>query len=139
MVIKKTFSAKLDQLHSMLHWIQNQLVPMQYDQAILSKIELASEEALVNIIHHAYKDRSGKIEIEVNSFPGKRVEISIRDQGPPFNPLEYSSKIDLNASLEDREEGGLGIFFLLKCMDEVRYEREKGSNVLILIHSSQTK
>lgn len=120
----------MEQLHPMLSWIRDQLGPCE--KGTCHKIELASEEAIVNIIRYSYKNRSGTIEIEVKVDP-QRIEIILKDQGPPFNPLERKLPQDLETPLEEREEGGLGIFFIRKCMDEVRYHRHHNTNNLTLI------
>ena len=117
----------------MLHWIREQLRAAEMDSVNARKAELASEEALVNIIHHAYKEKTGNIDIEFTAIAGVQVEIEIRDTGPPFNPLQQKTTFDPLASIEEREIGGLGILFIRQYMDEVRYRRDKDTNVLILI------
>ncbi len=117
----------------MQEWIRSQIAIMAFDVSTLRKIELASEEALVNIINHAYKDHPGIIEIHILVYPKNYVEIQIRDKGPPFDPLQHEVKIDKNAPLEERKEGGLGIMMIRKYMDEVHYRRDHDTNILILI------
>jgi sigma-B regulation protein RsbU (phosphoserine phosphatase) len=141
--MENVFVAKIQLLRSMLEWIRASIIQMEFDHQTLRKVELASEEVLVNIIQHGYQDRPEKIEINVKVFPKSHVEITIKDYGPPFDPLQrkepnYSEKI------EEREVGGLGIHLIRQNMDEVRYKRESGANILILIkkwttHSSQMK
>ena len=55
--MEHVFLAKVELLRSMLKWISDALLPMKLDQKALHKVELASEEALVNIIRHAYQNR----------------------------------------------------------------------------------
>lgn len=132
------FTASLDELHSILEWIQQQLKPMGFESSLLRRIELASEEALVNTIQHAYQGRPEKVEIQVKLFKD-RAEISFIDHGPPFNPLN-SRHIDIDQSLEEKEIGGLGIHFMHNCVDEMRYSYTDKKNVLtFLIRSSQKK
>lgn len=116
----------------MIHWIRLHLRSFGLDETHLRQTELASEEALVNIIKHGYQEKTGKIEIEIYTN-GKNIEIVIRDHGPPFNPLEREIFFDPLATLEERKIGGLGILFIREYMDEVRYRREKNSNVLTLV------
>jgi anti-sigma regulatory factor (Ser/Thr protein kinase) len=126
------FSGKITQLRRMLYWIRSQLIIAGLDESSVHKVEIASEEALVNIIRHAYKNQTGTIEINV--YEGEPfVEIVIRDHGPPFNPLDRDVSFDRSAGIDEREIGGLGILFIREYMDEVRYQREKDANVLILI------
>lgn len=131
MAMNTVFLAKVDLLHAMLLWIRERLV--DFDAPTIRKVELASEEALVNIIRHAYQDRPEKIEIEMHIHPNSHVEIALKDSGPPFDPSKNRKKIDRSLSLEEREVGGLGIHLIHENMDEVRYRREKGQNVLVLV------
>jgi serine/threonine-protein kinase RsbW len=125
--MKQTFPAKLAHLPAMLSWITTSI--KEFDAKSLSKIELASEEALVNIIQHAKQET---LEIHLKSFPG-HVEILIKDKGPAFNPLEIPAKTFEEMPLEERPLGGLGIHLMRSCVDEVRYTREGNTNLLSLI------
>jgi anti-sigma regulatory factor (Ser/Thr protein kinase) len=116
----------------MIRWIRLQLDTLGLDETNIRKTELASEEALVNIIKHGYKKQVGEIEIELRAFDSQ-IEILLRDRGPAFNPLEQEISFNPLATLEERNPGGLGILFIRKYMDEVRYQREEGTNVLTLI------
>ncbi|MDE3045607.1 MAG: ATP-binding protein [Verrucomicrobiota bacterium] len=117
----------------MLRWIHEQLALHGLDEVNARKVELASEEALVNIIQHAYKNTEGEVDIEIKEGEGNRIEIEIRDSGPPFNPLKQKTTFDPLASLEEREIGGLGILFIRQYMDDVRYRRDGSANVLTLV------
>ncbi|MES2272966.1 MAG: ATP-binding protein [Chlamydiota bacterium] len=125
--------AELDQLHPMLLWIRNRLIHLGFDLGTIRKVELASEEALVNIIHHAYKKAPGKIEIDIKVIENAKVEIAIKDSGPPFDPLGEPTEIDRHAPLEERKVGGLGIHLMRQYMDEVRYFRDGDINTLFLV------
>lgn len=116
----------------MLHWIRSQLRAFGLDETKIRQTELASEEALVNIIRHGYQEKAGKIEIALDEKKGQ-MEVVIRDYGPAFNPLEKELNFNPHATLEERDIGGLGILFIRECMDEVRYARENDANVLTLI------
>ncbi len=100
------------------------------DDAALMQIELALEEAVVNIIKYAYPDVAGEIEMSFSSDSGC-MEIVVKDSGVPFDATSKEDP-DLDAPLEERGIGGLGIFFVKKFMDEVLYERQDGMNVLRL-------
>jgi len=126
------FIANIEQLHPILDWIREEIAEMEFDRQTLHKIELASEEVIINIIHHAYEGRAETVEVMVKlSLERKSVEIIFKDFGPPFNPLDAKVPDPLTA-LEEREIGGLGIYFVRQLMDEVSYSREKDQNVLAL-------
>jgi anti-sigma regulatory factor (Ser/Thr protein kinase) len=57
--------------------------------------------------------------------------IEIVDSGIPFDMTSLPDP-DLAANVDDREIGGLGIFLIKKMVDEVKYGREAGRNILSL-------
>lgn len=122
----------------MLHWIRERLFQTEFDEQTIRKIELATEEALVNVIRHAYKAKEGNIEIGMKFHPKSHVEIAISDEGPAFNPLAKEIVINPLATLEERTEGGLGILFMKQYMDEIHYERKKEKNILTLTKRMNT-
>ena len=123
----------------MLHWIRETLADIGFDEPTIRKVELSTEEALVNIICHAYQGRAGDIHITINTMDSTRVQITLIDRGPPFNPLDQQTVIPSPASLEEMKEGGLGILFMKQYMDEIHYERKKESNILTLIKKRSLK
>lgn len=128
-----TFAATLDQLYEMLGFIREHSKQAGFNESVVSKIELACEEALVNIISYGYPDYRGNIEIICQPSEDKGIKITIKDRGIPFNPLTVAQKFDLYAPLESRTYGGYGVFFILKLMDTVSYNRIDNCNVLTLI------
>jgi len=129
----KIFFASVEYLQEMLGFILSEAKKTGFQAASLNQLELASEEAIVNIIHHAYQDRGGEIEIALFSEPQKKIVIIISDGGIPFNPLTQMPLPDLSGSLEEREIGGLGLLFMRKYLDEIAYERQGDWNVLTLV------
>lgn len=128
----KTFPASLDKLYEMLQFIREQ-ASASFEENLASKIELAVEEALVNIISYGYPNRQGSIEIACLTDSLSGIKITIRDKGIPYNPLTNAKTFDPNAPLESRTIGGYGVYFILKIMDEVNYRREHNYNILTLI------
>ena len=98
----------------------------------IMEIELAVEEALVNIFKYAYPETPGQVEMQCDSDDSKKITIKIRDSGIPFNSLSRPDP-DITADLENRKIGGLGIFLIKKMADEVRYNRSGGTNVLTIV------
>lgn len=129
---KVCFNAQMNELPYMLEWVRNQLVAIDFGKVFTYKIELALEEALVNIIQYAYGGKQGLIELSLE-MDASCLKIGLRDWGSPFNPLLVESNIDLSAPINERPEGGLGLFFIRKFSDELVYERDGQSNLLLLI------
>lgn len=130
--MKKVVNAQIEELRPLLEWIRGAVSSVGFSPSKLGQIELASEEVFVNIIHHAYQGKGGKVEVEVKIVPKKHIELRFKDQGPPFNPLELK-EVDVDAELEEREIGGLGLSLIRKIVDEIRYTYERNQNVLTLL------
>lgn len=96
-----------------------------------SRIILAIDEAVANIIEHGFPDEAtlsrAQISLKMRKEPQK-VEFEIRDNGVAFNPLEKKSDTELY--YEEGLENGLGLLALTTL--ECRYVREGEQNILIL-------
>ena len=57
--------------------------------------------------------------------------MALRDEGLAYDPTQTPDP-DLDASLEDRAIGGLGVFLAGKVFSSMHYRREDGANVLEL-------
>ena len=123
-------SAKLENLGRFIESVSD-CAKLGFGQEEISKIELAAEEALVNIFRYAYPERPGDVEVSCKLDEG-RFTLEIIDSGIPFD-LTAIPDPDVTAGIQERETGGLGIFFIKKMMDEVRYRRENDQNILTLI------
>jgi serine/threonine-protein kinase RsbW len=90
-------------------------------------VEMAVDEACSNIIEHAYADRTGDIELACGSAAPGTLEITIHDSGRPFDPEAVAMpQLGAATDLDDLNEGGLGLYFMRKLMDEVRFEMVEG-------------
>lgn len=95
------------------------------EQESIDAIELAVDEAFSNIIEHAYGGESQE-QIECScEDASNRLIIVLKDCGIPFDPTSIPEP-DLDASLEDRRVGGLGMYFMSQLMDEVHYSFTTG-------------
>ena len=128
---KITVPAKLENLEAMIDFILDGAKECGFDNKKIYLIRLCSEEALMNVISYAYPDEDGKIEITYNIKEGKQFVIKIIDWGVPFDPLALPEP-DIDAPMEDRDIGGLGIYLIRENMDEVDYRRDKDRNILTL-------
>lgn len=115
----------------MLRWVRQRLHALPLEAADKNKFEVASEEILVNIICYAYETEKGDIEMiwqENNPF----VQLTFKDFGKPFNPLNHQKTPLKSLSIESKDIGGLGIFFIKNFVDKVDYYHQDGANVLTI-------
>jgi serine/threonine-protein kinase RsbW len=96
----------------------------------------AVDEALTNIIRHAYNGRPDRpIEMSFRSVhrqsdhtPSEGLEILLCDRGPSIERAQLCMR-----ELEEVRPGGLGLHFIQQSMDIVEYKRANGTNRLRLV------
>ena len=119
-------SSELPALNDWLHqrWADAGLPP-----EACFPFELALEELFINVATHG--SASGVVpQVEVEfTCSGRNAALTVRDNGPAFDPLAAETP-DVEAALEDRPVGGLGIYLVREMMDEVSYQRTATQNCL---------
>ena len=96
-------------------------------------VVLALEEVATNVVRHG-GGREGGSEIEVRvASTAEEVTIEVRDSGKPFDPFHDAPEPDIDATLEERKIGGLGVHFVRVLMDEASYRREGGHNHVTMV------
>lgn len=101
------------------------------DSSLTMALNLAIEEAVVNVMLYAYPEGTvGDVTIRF-SATGEELEIVITDSGTPFDPTQCQDA-DITLSVEERPIGGLGIFLERQLMDAISYRRADGHNILTM-------
>jgi anti-sigma regulatory factor (Ser/Thr protein kinase) len=92
------------------------------------------DEALANVMRHAYGGRSG-LPIEVSCSKLKEsaatksgLEIVLQDEGEAPDPSKLKGR-----PLDEIRPGGLGLHFIQQSMDVVEFSRKKGKNQLRMV------
>lgn len=98
-----------------------------------NRVILAVDEALANIIEHAYAgDRTRGIELTMERGDGEIV-FTIEDEGAPFDPTaERERELDLERHAQNGRARGLGIYLFTTLMQARHETRPGGGNRLIL-------
>jgi serine/threonine-protein kinase RsbW len=107
----------------------------QLPQEVAWRLGVALDEIVANVVAHGGGRGRRTIDVWFRR-DGNHVEITIADDGPPFDPLSRPAP-DTTSPLERRQPGGLGIALVRSLMDEVRYERTT-RNVLTIRKGLQT-
>lgn len=94
-------------------------------------LAVAFEEAFVNVCNYAFPGGGGEVEL-VCGTEGDAFVVELADEGVAFDVAAVPAP-DTTADIMDRPEGGLGILFIRRFSDGMRYRRDEGRNVLHLI------
>ena len=95
----------------------------------LLEIKLAIDEALQNIIRHAYKlDKTKKITIKLEKISADSFKAEIRDFGQqvPIDQIKHRA-------LDDIKPGGLGVHFIKSISKEMTYEHKDEAGTLLTL------
>ena len=98
------------------------------DPALRNVVDLATEELFVNMVNYNNETEEDiLIEMEVGD---EGVDISLTDYDVErFDPREVRP-VDVDAPLEERTPGGLGLYLVLKMVDSIHYEyRDRKSKI----------
>lgn len=84
------------------------------------KIEVAIEEAVTNVIEHAYEaNESSTFDVICQGIPGG-VKMIVKEQGLPYDP-KRQSQYNPDADLDEQSARGMGLFLMRELMDEVHF------------------
>lgn len=109
---------------------------LHFEESESRAIVRSVDEALSNIIRHAYQGRKG-LPIDVScsrlwttneAVAPSGLEIVLADSGVPADPRKMKGR-----ALADLRPGGLGLHFIKESMDVVEFRRKNGKNLLRLV------
>lgn len=131
--IKVSFTSHLSHLPLLRKAIRGICSTVVENEQCLQDIDLCINEAVSNVICHAYQNEPGhEIQVIVTIY-SQDIVFQIIDIGlknaEPINPT--LQEVDIHY-IENLQESGRGLFIIHQLMDEVTYKSEEGKNILIL-------
>lgn len=141
MIIRKTGDAqplnirvenRIDQWPVLRAALHNYGVCADMDTRSLKKMEMALEEAVVNIVNYSQAEYIDLTIRSQQTADERRFAVQLTDNGVAFDPTARPDT-DTAQLANDRQIGGLGIALLKQIADEVHYSRIDDRNELILI------
>ena len=104
------------------------LKPLSLSEAALFDVRLCLEEALINAMKYGNAlQKEVPVEVDVE-FDPKRLSITVKDQGPGFDPAKLA---DCTEEANLYRNRGRGVYLIHQLMDEVRYN-EKGNSLTMV-------
>jgi serine/threonine-protein kinase RsbW len=124
-----TRSAELESLPIFRSFIADCCSRFAVPEDIILDLKLAVDEACTNIITHGYRGIDPGSIILSFRIESDRILVQITDFGHRFEPAEAPMP-DVEAALEDRELGGLGLYLIYQTMDNIDYCSSDDGNLL---------
>jgi anti-sigma regulatory factor (Ser/Thr protein kinase) len=102
------------------------------------RLTLALDEIVSNVIRHGLDAGSSQTVSVTLDIADGIVTATVVDDGRPFDPHD-APQPNLDAPIEERTPGGLGVHLVKASMDEVIYRRDGSRNVLTMKTSVQSR
>jgi len=101
-------------------------------------VNLMLDELVTNLVMHG-NSNGGTLRANIRLEVGEGgITLTVEDDGQPFDPTAAEAP-DVDAALEDRQVGKLGLHFVKSLADHVSYRLEDGRNLLTINVETDTK
>lgn len=128
----------ISQVSDLAKWVEDLGTELCLPMPALFQLNLALEEAVVNVINYAYPGETGKpvtitAETLTTTNATERIVFILTDEGVPFDPTKVKEP-DVTLPAEKRGIGGLGIYLVQQLMEDVTYKRAEHKNILYMVY-----
>lgn len=90
--------------------------------SLRATILLVIDELVSNLLKYGFSAAPDQRSYLNVAFDDEWLEIELKDNGRRFNPLLQPEPKLLDQELSNRQVGGLGLYLVLKMMDETHYD-----------------
>lgn len=135
MMVTITLSHDSSEIERATAFLETFFAAQKIDEQTLFQFNLCLEELLTNIMTYAAVDANRISELMITlsfEYHNGCLRMTLEDNGYPFNPLNEIVEPDLDAELDERKIGGLGIHLVKTFMDTFSYTRQGDCNRLEL-------
>jgi anti-sigma regulatory factor (Ser/Thr protein kinase) len=126
-VVKNDFS----ELEKLSEWVDRFATRHDLSAETAFKAKLALDEVVTNVISYAFADSCEHEIIVRMTIRNGSLSIEVEDDGGPFDPSQVP-RPDIDAPLEHRKIGGLGVHLARSVMDRIDYTRQGNRNRLVM-------
>jgi len=127
-----TVEAIVEQIETVTEFVNAELEKLDCPMKARIQLDIAIDEIVSNIAYYAYGEKTGTVTVRIEALQEENgVQLMFLDSGVPYDPLTRQDP-DISAEIEERKEGGLGIFLVRKTMDDMKYEYKDGQNRLTI-------
>ena len=125
--------SRIENLEKVVSWINGFCAEYAPAAVFEHKLQIATEELLVNIITHGYGVDQKDALIRLALYPQPEgVVMVIEDDAAPFDPLENVPLPNTKAAIKDRQIGGLGVMLVREMADRVTYSHLQHNRIALV-------
>jgi phosphoserine phosphatase len=119
-VARRTFERSFDSLAAIAAFTADTFARMEIDARLLPTVDLTVEELFTNMVKYGIGSTS-PVRIELAAIAGGVELRMIDDDVEPFD-ITRAPDVDIDAPIEERKPGGLGLHLVRRMADSVAYE-----------------
>jgi anti-sigma regulatory factor (Ser/Thr protein kinase) len=112
-------------------WLSAQGASLGLDAKTLAAMRLCLEEALANVVTHAYADHDGHAITLILTAAAHEITLCIEDDGLPFDPTSAPEPAN-NDGIENATIGGRGLTLIRNYAHRLGYTRQDGANCFVM-------
>ena len=141
-LMRITLPASLSSLHILHENLVQFIQPLPIDSSSSYAMELALNEAFINIIKHGVNyDETQDIIVEMR-YGNNQLVLNLQDKGKPIPTKLLQEKSGLShfpelSTPDTWPENGMGLMMMFNAVDEIDYETKDGINYLSLIKKTE--
>ncbi|HEO65711.1 MAG TPA: ATP-binding protein [Spirochaetes bacterium] len=123
-ILTLDITSKTESVTHVVQSLENFCLDLKIDQKVIDTLLIATDEAITNIVLHAYDGRNdGKIHVSFQKDE-KEFIIQFTDFGKSFKPLKIKKKTRLY-KVDRLRIGGYGLVLMDTLMDELKFKYDK--------------
>jgi anti-sigma regulatory factor (Ser/Thr protein kinase) len=131
--MQRDFKRHLDSLAGLYEFSEKIMADRNLPDGVRFPVHLAMEELFVNMVHY---NPTVKTDIEVSISVGDTVTVSLVDNGGAEFDVTEKREVDVDAPLEERKPGGLGVHLVQNLVDTLQYDYQDGRGEVIFTKGS---
>jgi len=115
-----TFPSQNQYIHMVTMMASNAAAIAGFDKSVAGKVAIATDEAVTNVIKHAYRGKPDKkitLKVEITQ---ERLVLKVLHRGEALAKDAIKLPV-MEDYIKERRRGGLGLYIMNQFMDEVDY------------------
>ncbi len=131
--MQREFPRHLSSLAELYEFSEEIMKAEDLPDGVRFPVHLAMEELFVNMVHY---NPTVTTDITVAVDVADRVTVSLVDIGGVEFDVTAKREVDIDAPLEERKPGGLGIHLIQNLVDSLEYQYQDGRGEVIFTKGS---
>ena len=131
--MQREFPRHLTSLAGLYEFTEDVMKAHELPDGVRFPVHLAMEELFVNMVHY---NPTVTTDIEVAIDVADQVTVSLVDNGGVEFDVTTKRDVDIDAPLEERTPGGLGIHLIQNLVDSLEYQYQDGRGEVIFTKGS---